>query len=129
MLDLAIGTESKNYSLRQGPNPRTVWECMKLLMPVVAVACAFSFHLWVRGQNVQLGYQSYRLESQISKLLNEQRQLMAAAQTGKDRELRDAIAGNDIRLIILATQPSRTRQGSPLDGGPGGEPPDHKPTS
>ena len=105
MLDLAIGTEAKNYGLKRGPNPQMVWECIKILLPLGAITCAFSFHLWVHAQSIQIGYQRYRLSEQNEELLNEQRQLVVQEQTLKDQRLLDSIAANDFGLIILRANP------------------------
>jgi hypothetical protein len=113
MLDLAMGTETKNYGLKRGPNPQVVWGCIRMLAPAVAVACAFSFHLWVRAQIVQIGYQTHRLDAQIEGLLDEQRQLVVLEQIWKDRALQQALSGRDPYLIILpvySTTPGQVEQ-------------------
>lgn len=109
MLDLTIEIDAKNYGLKRGPNPQKVWECIRILLPLGVITCAFSFNLWVRAQNTQIGYQSHRIKEQAEKLRNKQRQLVVEEQILRDQKLLDSIADNDFVVILRANPSSPAR--------------------
>ncbi|MEJ2082725.1 MAG: cell division protein FtsL, partial [Acidobacteriota bacterium] len=66
------------------------------------IACALSFHIWVRSKSIQVGYQNQQLTSQEVDLLNDQRQLVLEEQTIKDPKALEIAALGELNMIIPA---------------------------
>jgi cell division protein FtsL len=101
MIDFAAGIEAKNYGLSNTSDPRSLVESMKILLPLVAIAGILSFHVWVRSQNLQVGYESQRLLNQKEELLNIRKKLILEEQTLKDPRSLEVIARRDLGMIML----------------------------
>ncbi len=110
MVDLAGGVESMNYGLKRGMDLRTLVESLKVIWPLAAVACALSFHIWVRAQTVQVGYQTQQLRRQVEKLRDQERQIALEAQTHGNLEMVNLIARSDPGVIILRADPIQPPQ-------------------
>ena len=102
MLDFADGIESKNYGLRKTSDLLTLWDSLKILLPLAVIACALSFHIWVRSKSIQVGYQNQQLTSQEVDLLNDQRQLVLEEQTIIDPKALEIAALGELNMIIPA---------------------------
>ena len=101
MVDLAPGVESKNYGLSKGIELKTLFELFKVVLPLILIACVLSFHVWVRAENIRMGYECQRAEEQIGKLQNAGRQLLVQEQILRDPKLMDSMARNNLGMIIL----------------------------
>jgi cell division protein FtsL len=101
MLDFAAGIEAKNYGLRKTTDFRSLLESLKFVLPFVAIAAAFSFHVWVRSQNIHLGYQSQQLNAQAEELQQIRQQLILEEQTLKDPRSLEAVARKNLGLVLL----------------------------
>ncbi len=101
MMDFVDGLESKNYGLRKTTDPRSLFEFLSLVLPLIAIAGAFSFHVWVRGQSVQVGYRSQQLSEQADRLEHIQRQLILEEQILKDPANLEALARENLGLSLL----------------------------
>jgi len=101
MLDFAAGIEAKNYGLRKTTDLRTLLESLKIVLPFVVIAGAFSFHVWVRSQNVQFGYQSQQLTAQAEELKQVQQQLILEEQTLKDPEWLEKVVSENLDMVLL----------------------------
>jgi cell division protein FtsL len=101
MIDFASGIEAKNYGLRNTSDPRSLFESMKTLLPLVAIAGILSFHVWVRSQNIQIGYESQKLLTQKEELQNVQNQLILEEQTLKDPRSLEILARRDLGMVML----------------------------
>ena len=101
MVDLAIGVEGKNYSLKRGSDLKTFLEPLGIMLPLFVVACALSFQIWLRAQNIQIGYQTQQLKKQAEKLVQRKQRLVAEAQTLRHRESLNLAVRNNPGVIIL----------------------------
>ncbi len=101
MLDLAAGIEARNYGLRRATDVRNLLELLKIVLPLMAIAAVLSIHIWVDSQSIHIGYQSQQLKAQEERLLQIQQQLVLEEQILKDPELLEAIARNDLGMILL----------------------------
>ena len=70
MLDFAAGIEAKNYRLRKTSDLQTLLDSLKILFPLVVIAGALSFHVWIRSQNIQVGYENQQLINQAEDLID-----------------------------------------------------------
>ena len=100
MLDFAVGIEAKNYGLRKTSDLRTLLDSLKILFPLVVIAGALSFHIWVRSQTIQFGYEYQQLNNQQEDLLNLQKILVLEEQTLKDPKTLEILAMGDLNMII-----------------------------
>ena len=100
MLDFAAGIESKNYGLRKTSDLRTLLDSLKILFPLVMIAGALSFHIWICSQNIQVGYQNQQLNDEQADLINTQKQLIIEEQTLKDLEKLETLALGPMGMII-----------------------------
>ena len=100
MLDFASGIESKNYGLRKTSDLRTLLDSLKILFPLVMIASALSFHIWICSQNIQIGYQNQQLNDEETILINTQKQLILEEQTIKDAKTLEALALGEMGMII-----------------------------
>jgi len=100
MLDFASGIESKNYGLKKTSDLRTLLDSLKILFPLAVIAGALSFHIWVRSQNIQVGYQNQQLINQQEELQNLQNELILEEQTLKDPKTLELLALGDLNMII-----------------------------
>ena len=100
MLDFADGIESKNYGLKKTSDLLTLWDSLKILLPLAVIACALSFHIWVRSKSIQVGYQNQQLISQEAGMLNDQKQLILEEQTIKDPKSLEILALGELNMII-----------------------------
>ena len=100
MLDFADGIESKNYGLKKTSDLSTLWDSLKILLPLAVIACALSFHIWVRSKSIQVGYQNQQLISQEAGMLNDQKQLILEEQTIKDPKSLEILALGELNMII-----------------------------
>ena len=100
MLDFAAGIESKNYGLRKTSDFRTLLDSLKILFPLVMIAGALSFHIWICSQNIQIGYQNQLLNDQEADLMNTQKQLILEEQTRKDLKRLETLAMGELGMII-----------------------------
>ena len=100
MLDFADGIESKNYGLKKTSDLSTLWDSLKILLPLAVIACALSFHIWVRSKSIQVGYQNQQLINQERDLSNDQKQLILEEQTIKDPKSLEIIALGELNMII-----------------------------
>jgi len=112
MLDFAAGIESKNYGLRKTSDLRTLLDSLKILFPLVMIAGALSFHIWICSQNIQVGYQNQQLNDQEADLIDTQKQLILEEQTRKDPKTLETLAMGELGMImppadriILSTTP------------------------
>ncbi len=101
MLDLAAGIEARNYGLRKSGDPRSVLEYLKIIGPLFLIAGALAFHVWVRSQNIQLGYRSQELSTRERELSQIRQQLILEQRTLEDPEWLEAIARTSLGMIIL----------------------------
>lgn len=101
MLDLAAGIEVRNYGLRRAGDPRSLLESLKMIFPLAMVAGALSFYVWVRGQVIQVGYQSQRLKAQEEELLQTKQHLVLEEQTLKDPRWLEAAARKNLNMAAL----------------------------
>ena len=100
MLDFAAGIESKNYGLRKTSDLRTLLDSLKILLPLVMIAGALSFRIWIFSQNIQIGYQSHQLTYQTEDLNKTHKQLILEEQTLKDLGRLETIALGEMGMII-----------------------------
>ena len=100
MLDFAAGIESKNYGLRKTSDLRTLLDSLKILLPLVMIAGALSFHIWICSQNIQIGYQSQQLTYEEEDLMDNQKQLILEEQTFKDLKRLETLALGEMGMII-----------------------------
>jgi cell division protein FtsL len=100
MLDFAAGIEAKNYGLRKTSDLLTLLDSLKILFPIVVIAGALSFHIWVRSQITQIGYESQQLANQEEDLQKDQKQLVLEEQTLKDPNTMEILAMGDLNMII-----------------------------
>ena len=100
MLDFAAGIESKNYGLSKRSDLRTLLDSLKILLPLVMIAGALSFHIWICSQNIQIGYQSQQLTYQEEDLQKTLRQLILEEQTLKDPKKLETLALGEMGMII-----------------------------
>ena len=100
MLDFAAGIESKNYGLRKTSDFRTLLDSLKILFPLVMIAGALSFHIWICSQNIQIGYQNQKLNDQETDLMDTQKQLILEEQTRKDLKRLETLAMGELGMII-----------------------------
>jgi cell division protein FtsL len=103
MLDFATGIEAKNYGLSKTSDMGTLLESLKILFPLVVIAGALSFHIWVRSQNIQVGYQNQQLINQQEDLMNLQKELILEEQTLKDPKTLEFLALGNLGMIIPPT--------------------------
>jgi len=101
MLDLAAGIEVRNYGLRKASDPQSLLESLKMILPLTMVAGALSFYVWVRGQVIQVGYQSQRLKAQEEELLQTRQQLVLEEQTLKDPKWLEAAARKNLGMAVV----------------------------
>jgi len=101
MLDFAAGIEAKNYGLRNTTDLRSLLESLRVVLPFVVMAAGFSFHVWVRSQNIHIGYQGQQLNAQTEELLQIRQQLILEEQTLKDPRWLEAVARKNLGLILL----------------------------
>ncbi len=101
MLDLAAGMEHRNFALRKTPDLQTLSESLKIVLPLAMIACALCFHIWIRGQNVHIGYQSQQLKEQEQNLLRIQQHIIVEEQALLDPKSLDELARNKLGMIIL----------------------------
>jgi cell division protein FtsL len=101
MLDFAAGIETKNYGLRKTTDLRSLLESLRVVLPFVVIAGAFSFHIWVHSQNIHLGYQSQQLNAQAEELLQIRQQFILEEQTLKDPRWLEAVARKNLGLVLL----------------------------
>ena len=106
MIDLAIGVETRNYSLKRGSDLRTVLELLKTVGPLFVIACAFSFQLWIRAQSIQIGYSTQQLKKQAGKLMQSRQQFALEEQALKNLAAMDLMARNNPGVIILRANPA-----------------------
>ena len=100
MLDFAAGIESKNYGLRKTSDFRTLLDSLKILLPLVMIAGALSFRIWICSQNIEIGYQSQQLTYEEEKLMDNQKQLILEEQTFKDLKRLETLALGEMGMII-----------------------------
>ena len=100
MLDFAAGIEAKNYGLRKTSDLLTLLDSLKILFPLVVIAGALFFHVWVRSQIIQIGYENQQLINQENDLINIQKHLILEEQTTKDPNDLEILAINDLEMII-----------------------------
>ncbi len=100
MLDFAAGIEAKNYGLRKTSDLRTLLDSLKILFPLVMIAGALSFHIWIRSQKIQVGYENQQLIHQEEGLLNLQKELILEEQTLKDPKTLEIVALGDLDMIV-----------------------------
>jgi cell division protein FtsL len=100
MLDFAAGIESKNYGLRKTSDLRTLLDSLKILFPLVTIAGALSFHIWICSQNIQIGYQNHQLNEKEEELINARNQLILEEQTLKDLKTLETLALGKMGMII-----------------------------
>ena len=112
MLDLAAGMENRNFTLRKTADIRTLLESLKTILPLAMIAGALCFHVGIRGQNIQIGYQSQRLKEKEQNLLRIQQHIIVEEQKIMDPRSLEAFAKNDLEMIIL---PANRIIPAPLD--------------
>jgi len=100
MLDLAAKIETRNYGLRKTTDPRTLLESLRVILPLVIIAAAFSFRIWVCSESIHIGYQSQQLSALVEDSLRTQQQLILEEQTLKDPKSLESIA-RDLGMIPL----------------------------
>jgi len=100
MLDFAAGIESKNYGLRNTSDLRTLLDSLKILLPLVTIAGALSFHIWICSQNIEIGYQNQKLNEKEEGLVNARNQLILEEQTLKDLQKLEILALGEMGMII-----------------------------
>jgi len=100
MLDFAAGIEAKNYGLRKTSDLLTLLDSLKTLFPLVVIAGALFFHVWVRSQIIQIGYANQQLINQENNLINVQKHLILEEQTTKDLKDLEILAVNDLEMIL-----------------------------
>jgi hypothetical protein len=105
MLDLAIGVEEMNYGLKRRIELRTLLEFLRNIWPIVVVAGALCFHLWVRGQNIQAGYNTQQLKKEAKQLQQWDQRLELEERILGNIETLNSIARGDLGVIILRTNP------------------------
>jgi hypothetical protein len=110
MWDLAPGIEDRNYGLRRTLDLRTLWESMKIILPMFLIAGALSFHIWIRGEIIHSGYQIQQFSEQEKSARQIQEQLILEEQTRKDPEWLDQIASKDLGMSILRVDQIITTQ-------------------
>ncbi len=101
MLDLAAGMENRNYALRRSTNSRTLLESLEIVLPLIVIAGALCFQIWIRGQTIHIGYENQQLKEQEEILFRIQQQLIVEEQTLMDPRLLETIASRDLGMIIL----------------------------
>ncbi len=101
MLDFAAGLETKNYGLKKTTDLRSLLESVWIVMPLAVIAGAFYFHVWVHSQNINIGYRSQQLSVQADRLKQIQQQLILEEQTLKDPALLEALACENLGLVLL----------------------------
>ena len=100
MLDFAAGIEAKNYGLRKTSDLRTLLDSLKILCPLVVIAGALSFHIWIGSQNIQIGYENQELIRQEEELLDLKKELILEEQTLKDLRTLEALALGEMGMIV-----------------------------
>ena len=101
MVDLAVGIESRNYGLRKTIEPKALWESLKIILPLVIIAGALSFYIWIQSQSINIGYQSQQLTVQEEELLRTQQQLILEEETVKNLATLEKIARNELGMVSL----------------------------
>lgn len=105
MIDLAMGVESRNYSLKRGSDLVTILGFLKNVVPLFVIACVLSFQLSIRARNIQIGYQTQQLKKQAEKLEQNRKQVALEAQIRRSMEMRDLLSRKDPHSIILRANP------------------------
>ena len=101
MVDLAAGTEVRNYGLKRTPDPKILQESLMLILPLAVIAGALSFSIWIRSQIIYVGYQKQDLKMQEEELSHNRQQLVVEEQTLKNPKWLDAVAGNSLGMIVV----------------------------
>ncbi|MBN1568772.1 MAG: cell division protein FtsL [Acidobacteria bacterium] len=101
MVDLAAGTEVRNYGLKRTPDPKILQESLILILPLAVIAAALAFSIWIRSEIIYSGYQKQDLKAQEEELLRSHQQLVVEEQILKDPRWLDAVAGNSLGMIIV----------------------------
>jgi cell division protein FtsL len=101
MWDLAPGIEERNYGLRRTPDLRTLWESLKIILPMFLIAGALSFHIWIRSEIIHSGYQMQEFSEQEKSALQLHEQLILEEQTLKNPEWLEQMASNNLGMILL----------------------------
>ena len=101
MLDLAPGVDGRNYGIRNCAESRALRETTNILFPVVLIASILSFHVWVRSQSIEIGYETEQLKEQAAKLVRTQQQIVLEEQTALNPELLESIARNELGMTVL----------------------------
>ena len=100
MLDFAAGIEAKNYGLRKTSDLLTLLDSLKILFPLFVIAGALSFHVWVRSQTIQIGYERHQLINQENDLRNIREHLILEEQTTKNLKKLEIRAMVDLKMIL-----------------------------
>jgi|WetSurSiteA1Bulk_404760.scaffolds.fasta_scaffold12442_2 cell division protein FtsL len=101
MVDLAAGTEVRNYGLKRTPDPKILQESLLLILPLAVIAGALSFSIWIRSQIIYVGYQKQDLKTQEEELSRNQQQLVVEEQTLKDPKWLEAVASSSLGMIVV----------------------------
>lgn len=101
MVDLAVGIEAKNYGLRKTIEPKALGESLKIILPLVIIAAALSFYIWIQCQSIHIGYQSQQLTNHEQELRRIQQQLILEEETVKNLATLEKIARNELGMIPL----------------------------
>jgi cell division protein FtsL len=101
MVDLAVGIKARNYGLRKTTEPRALWEALKFILPLMVIAGALSFHIWIQSQSIHIGYQSQELIAQEQNSLRVRQQLILEEETVKNLASLEKIARNELGMVPL----------------------------
>jgi cell division protein FtsL len=101
MVDLAAGTEVRNYGLKRTTDPKILQESLILILPLAVIAGALSFSIWIRSEIVYVGYQKQDLKAQEEELARNRQQLVVEEQTLTNPEWLDAVASNSLGMIVV----------------------------
>jgi cell division protein FtsL len=101
MVDIAPGMEARNYGLKKTPNLRSLVESLKIFLPLIMIAGALSFYIWIYGEITFVGYQSQHLNKQEKEAQQIQEQLVLEEQTQINPERLEAIAFNNLGMVRL----------------------------
>ncbi len=101
MVDLAAGTEIRNYGLKRTPDPKILQESLLLILPLAVIACALAFSIWIRSQIIDAGYQKQDLKIQEEELSRSLQQLVVEEQVLKDPKWLDAVASKSLGMVIV----------------------------
>jgi cell division protein FtsL len=99
MVDLAPSIEFRNYGLKRTTEPKAMWDSLKVILPLLIIAGALSFHIWVQSQSIDIGYQSQQLKTQEEEFLRIRQQLILEEETAKNLASLEKIARNELGMV------------------------------